>query len=266
MEDQYEKSRELIIKATELKKRDILKAISLIEEAIETNPEKSFSDYFKLASYIHLSGDSDRAFQVFGSLLGNVDYNDIGKYNMDISRISFEQSKQLFKDSKYIDFLFYKYFSEWNHFIADACYSAKHPLELTLSEGFINNSLSGRNEKKAFRELNCEDKKDGFIEKYSKFLNKNRGLLFETCELAYKISTHGVKYDESLADVDTEMKGYIMMADYYERNPEDRPTTPIVSDNSPYLYNTKFMELYKELNGVDFSGFFNEELTPLLTE
>ncbi len=266
MEDLFEKSYKLIKEAASYKKSDINKAISLIEEAIEINPERSFSYYFKLASYIHLSGDSDRAFQVFGSLLGNVDFNDIRKYNRDISTITFETSKQLFKDAKYIDYLFYKYFSEWNFFIADACHAIKSPLELTLSEDFINNSLSGRSEKKAFRELNCEDKKYEFIKKYIEFLNQNRDLIFETCELAFKISTYSVIYDKSLADVDTEMKGYIMMANYYERNPEDRPTTPIVSENYPYLCNTKFMELYKELNGVDFSGFFNEELTPLLKE
>ena len=115
MEDLFEKSRELIKEATSYKKSDINKAISLIEEAIEINPEISISYNFKLASYIHLSGDSDRAFQVYGSLLGNVDYNDIGKYNRDIATITFETSKQLFKDGKYIDYLFYKYFSEWNY-------------------------------------------------------------------------------------------------------------------------------------------------------
>jgi len=95
-------------------------------------------------------------------------------------------------------------------------------------------------------------------------LGGNRDLLFETCELAFKISTYNVKYDESLADVYPETKDYIKMADYHERNPENRPTISIVSENYPYLYNSKFMELYKELNGIDFSGFVNEELIPIL--
>jgi predicted TPR repeat methyltransferase len=77
MEISFDKSRELIQEATEHKKSDIIKAINLIEQAINISPQKIFSDYFKLADYLHIAGQYDKAYSVYTQLIATLNPEDL---------------------------------------------------------------------------------------------------------------------------------------------------------------------------------------------
>lgn len=76
-QENYEVSRKLIKEASQYKKSNLNRAISLIEEAINICPEYILSDYFKLSSYYHLSLNKLKAYEILENQLFHVNEKNV---------------------------------------------------------------------------------------------------------------------------------------------------------------------------------------------
>jgi len=153
-EIQFEKSRELIKKATSFKKDDINKAISIIEEAIKVCPEKVEDHYFKLANYKYFAGEKVEAYKVLTNLLDSLDFDDISMYNMSSSTIYQKICILNYKDKNYEEYI--TNYLKWHYHltIAFACQGRESEFmnSINIKDFFIylaptkiNNSLKKLN-------------------------------------------------------------------------------------------------------------------------
>jgi hypothetical protein len=239
-EDDFDKSRQLLKQATSFKNTDINKAIALIEQAIDTSPERILSDYFKLANYYHISDNTDRAYSTHQNLLENLDINDIGMHYMDRSQIFDKLCTLSYKDKYYEQYLHYYCLWLYNTTVAFACQGRKEELNNIISNRDKLDYLAPTKVNGSFKRLGKESSKQEFNDKLFEYFDNQQETLTKMADKAYEID--------------------------YSSNPEEFRFNESVGQSSNRLLKKedKFMVAYKSYNTGQFDNYFETTLRPII--
>ena len=239
-ENAFDKSRELIKKATSYKKSDIYKAIELIEKSIKCCPEKVLSDYFKLANYYFLADKKKKAFEVHYQLLENFNPNDITMFNMNKTQIYDKLCILFYKDKNYEQYLYYYCLWLYNIIVSAACQGTIEHLINMINEEDQLKFLAPTKVNGCFRKLKKESNRQVFNNKLTEYLKDKKNILIEMAKIAHNI--------ENKSDNDD----FLYEATYGEQK------------NSLLRKNKKFIDHYNYVNSNDFVNFYSKELKFLL--
>ena len=239
-EGDLDKSRQLLKQATSLKDTDINKAISLIEQAIKICPERILNDYFKLANYYHIAGYKDKAYTTLQQLLDNIDFNDIGMYNMDRSQVFDKFCTLSYKDKDYEQYIHFYCFWLYNITVAFACQGRKEELKNIIDNRDKLNYLAPTKINGSFKKIDKEPNKQEFNDKLLSYFDDHRQVLTEMANKAYEIDSSfesdELRINESIGQ----------------------------RSNRLLRKDDKFMTVYKSFNSDQFKKFIENNLIPII--
>jgi hypothetical protein len=240
--EDYEKSRELIKTSTSFKVKDILGAINLIQEAINLCPEKILSDYFKLANYFHLASRKDYAYGILNKLILDLNVKEIGMYNMHKTLVYDKICVLNYKDKDFKLYLMNYSFCIYNSVLATACQGRRVELENLLNN---SNKLDNRASTKVsncFIKLNKQAVMENFNDHLDKYLNLKRHGLIQIAKKAMEVDSNF----SSEQIISGETVGQLF----------DR----LLQQDKEFMLN------YYHLNNGDFELFYDDVLKKLLVE
>ena len=236
-QDSFFKSRDLLQQATNYKDKDIVKAISLIKEAIHICPESVSDDQFKLADYYHIANNKEKAFETLHKLLYSFDINDITMFNQSNTQVYDKLCNLSYKDKNYENYLQYYCFWIYNVILADVCQGRKNGLKSILDNRDKLDYLAPTRVKGSFQKLDKVSIKQEFNNKLVEFFNRQREALTEMVNKTYEaFNSAEIRVNESSG----------------QRN------------NRLMQRDSKFMINYKNFNNKQFKDFFKNDLNPLL--
>ena len=240
--ENYEKSRELIKTSTSFKDKDITGAINLIQEAINLCPEKILSDYFKLANYLHLASRKDDAYSVLYKLILDLNTKEIGMYNMHKTMVYDKICVLNYKDKDFKLYLKNYSLCIYNSALATACQGRKVELENLLNNSNKLDNMASTKVANCFIKLGKQAVIESFNDKLDTYLNLKRPELIQLAKKANELDRN-LPMEQM---IDGESLGQLM----------DR----LLQQDK------EFMHTFYQLNNGDFEVFYDEVLKKLLVE
>lgn len=176
----FEKSRDLIKEATSLKKIDIIKAISLIEQAIEICPHSIIEDKLKLSSYYYVAGNKDKGYDILFSLLSEINLvSEITARNMQRMQVYEKLCILCYSDKKYFDYIYYYTLERYNTNLAVYTMGRKSDYYNNLDTFDKFGTSYSTKIVSCFKKLNKESIINEFSKKFDEFFQiHNKDLMF----------------------------------------------------------------------------------------
>lgn len=233
--EEYNRSNELIKKASEYKNVDIKKAIELIQKAIIIYPNEEY--YYKLANYKYDAGQIIDSYEILNVLLKKYSFDSfINMKNANRSKIYEKLAILNFKDKNHKDYIKNSSMHLFNSVINLAIQGRKNEvLEIINRKPFEGNFVITKI-KKAFIGLNSIANENKFYSLIYSYLKQNKINYIELCRIYDGISkTDDFEFDESVGEY------------------EDRMLSK----------NEEFNGIYLKLNESEFEQIIDNELNQL---
>jgi hypothetical protein len=240
--EDYEKSRELIKTSTSFKDKDITVSINLIQEAIKICPEKILSDYFKLANYFHLASRKDDAYSVLNNLILDLNIKEIGMYNMHKTLVYDKICVLNYKDKDFKLYLLNYSFLIYNSALATACQGRKVELENLLNNTNKLDNMASAKVSNCFVKLNKQNVMENFNDQLDKYLNLKRPGLMQIAKKAMEVESNFSSKQIIIGETVGQLFDRLLQQD------------------------KEFMLNFYQLNNGDFDVFYDDVLKKLLVE
>ncbi len=233
--DEYYKSYELIKQASEYKKTDILRAIKLINEAIEIHPSDDY--YLKLANYLSDAGQQKESYDVLNRLLKKYSYNEfINMKNGNRAKIYERITIINFKNKNYKEYIKNSAMYIFNILIGIAIQGRKKEVLGIINHKPFKENFTITKINKAFNLLNLTEKENDFYSTVQNYFKKEKIKYIELCKIFESISENiDIAFNESVGEY------------------EDR----ILSENK------SFIEIYNSVIEQDFELLIDNQLSKL---
>lgn len=180
---------QLLKMAMEVRKYDLIRAISLYEEAIPINKRELGCNYYQLASCYHKIGNKEKSYQI---LMNYLKYLNKRKFyvlkHYEVGQVYHGICVLLYRDERYNDYIYYYSLMMYNTISSLYSRGMFDNYKRLKREGQLNSRFLSLKVSTCFRRIGRLEIYNEFSNKFDDFFNENKSKYLKILKISFEKS------------------------------------------------------------------------------